>query len=69
MVNETTDANPEGVEFPSLSMFNPFRVGSSMGHSHGFRLARHPWLFKLIPSGDAVKLRAKYVIEFMKRTT
>ena len=56
MVNETTDANPEGVEFLSLSMFNPFRVGSSIGHGHGFRLARHPWLFTLIPSGDAVKL-------------
>ena len=55
MVNETTDANPEGVEFLSVLMFNPFRVGSSIGDSHGFRLARHPWLFKLIPSGDAVK--------------
>ena len=40
-----------------------------MGHSHGFRLARHPWLFKLIPSGDAVKLRAKCAIESMKRAT
>jgi hypothetical protein len=38
-----------------LSMFNPFRVGSSIGHNHGFRWARHPWLFTLIPSGDAVK--------------
>ena len=27
MVNDTTDANPEGVEFPSLWMFNPFGVG------------------------------------------
>jgi hypothetical protein len=25
VVNEATDANPKGVEFPSLSMFNPFR--------------------------------------------
>ena len=47
---------PKGLNSRPLSMFNPFRVGSSIGHSHGFRLARHPWLFKLIPSGDAVKL-------------
>ena len=56
MVSEETGANPKGVEFPSVSMFNPFRVGSSIGHSHGFCWALHPWLFKLIPSGDAVKL-------------
>ena len=30
MVNEITEANPEGVEFPSLSMFNPFsRIDSA----------------------------------------
>ena len=50
-------------------MFNPFGVGSSMGHSHGFRLALHPWLFKLIPSWDPVMVYAEYVIEFMERTT
>jgi hypothetical protein len=52
----TTNANPEGVEFPSLPMFNPFRVGSTGARSHGYRLARHPWLFRFIPSGDALKL-------------
>ena len=47
---------PEGVEFPSLSMVQPpSGLGSSIGHSHGFRLALHPWLFTLIPFGDAVK--------------
>ena len=65
--NEVTDANPEGVEFQSLSMFNPFRVASSMGHSHGFRLALHPWLFTLIPSGDVVVVYAECGIEFMNR--
>ena len=54
--------------------FRPCRCSTPSGLvrqwvSHGFRLARHPWLFKLIPSGDAVKLGAKWVIEFMKRTT
>jgi hypothetical protein len=36
-----------------------------MGHSHGFRWGLHPWLFTLIPSWDAVKLYAKYVIAVM----
>jgi hypothetical protein len=45
------NANPEGVEFPSLSMFNPFMVGSPFDHNHGFRLPRHQRLFKLISSG------------------
>ena len=40
---------PKGVEFPSLSMFNPFRVGSSIGHSHGFRLALHPVAIQVDP--------------------
>ena len=56
VVNGTTDSNPYRVEFPPLLMFNPLRVGLSIGHSHGFRLERHPWLFTLIPFGDAVKL-------------
>ena len=53
MVKATEDANPEGVEFPSLPMFNPLQGWVVNGQSHGFRLARHPWLFKLIPSRDA----------------
>ena len=32
------DANPEGGELTALAMFNPFRVGLSMGQGHGFRL-------------------------------
>jgi len=50
---------PKGVELPSQSKFNPFRVGSPIDHSHEFRSARHPWLFELIPSGDAGKLGVK----------
>ncbi len=58
-----------GLNSPPCRCSTPFRVRSSIGHSHGFRLVRHPWLLKLIPYGDAMKLGAKYVIEFARRST
>jgi hypothetical protein len=39
-----------------------------MGHSHGFRLALHPWLFQLIPYRNAVMRYDECVIEFIERT-
>jgi len=38
VVSQGIHLNPEGVALPVLSMFNPFRVGLSIGHGHGFRM-------------------------------
>ena len=38
MVDETREANPEGVEFPYPSMFNPFRVGLSIGYEQEYMI-------------------------------
>ena len=66
MVNETTAANPEGVEFPSLWMFNPFRVAIVNWSQPRVPLGASP---VAIHVGDAVGLWAQYVIAFMKRHT
>jgi len=54
VVNETTDTNPKGVEFLSLLMFNSVRVGSSMGHRHGFPNGGSPVAIHIDPLRDAV---------------
>ena len=55
MANEITNHNPEGVELPSPPITQPLQGWVVDGLSHGFRLALHPWLFKLIPFGDAME--------------
>jgi hypothetical protein len=69
VLNETADANPEGVELPSLFDVQPLQGGVVNWSQPRVPLGASPVAIQLIPSGDAVKLRAKYVIEFMKRTT
>jgi len=49
VVNEATDANPEGVEFPSVSMFNPFRVESSIGLQPRVPLGASPVAIQIDP--------------------